>query len=558
MSTTPDFMTQLLQGSNGTDGSLYSPLMGLAAGLLAAGGPSRMPVSLGQALGQGLQTGQQFQSAGLQNAMQQLMLGRQQAYVRALMNGPPQNGGIPADTSAPQQQSQPQSDGLPQTPTSMAIDALASGKVTPDQARQMAQTPLEQLQQGSPNGNAIPISKDDADSLGTTIDNPLLRDPRISQPLWYAKMAAIGNDPQGQASWTAQARLQYDILANSPEYKAAVARETFLNTPQDLRQGGAIFDPLTRTWMAQNPRLPVGATLDSQGNVNLVPGATNAIFGSEQATARAGLFGKPATGIITSGPNTGAEYQSTVGDLTGRGGAGAITALPPAQSGGMADAGKAATDRANEAIEGQKDAQQQIAQLGQLETDLSALGTGPGKETQLAVNKGIASIAGFFGLQGYANTSLTNAAAARKTLVAMTAPAVRAMGAREPYQMVNFIKEGMASISNPEDANAIVTGMYRGLAEYKNDTGKFAGTWLNQNNGAGFQPGKGAWDSAWQNKADVSAYILENLPPFERDAIFKQAASNPQLAMELKRAQASASYLIQNGYLRDPNENNNE
>lgn len=69
----PDFLTRLTQSlGQGPN----SPLMGIAMGLLQAGGPSRMPTSFGQALGQGLQTGQQFQQAGLQNAMQRLMLGK--------------------------------------------------------------------------------------------------------------------------------------------------------------------------------------------------------------------------------------------------------------------------------------------------------------------------------------------------------------------------------------------------------------------------------------------------------------------------------------------------
>lgn len=55
--------------------------MGLAMGLLQAGGPSRMPTSFGQALGQGMQTGQQFQSQGVQAAMQQIELQKQKAQL---------------------------------------------------------------------------------------------------------------------------------------------------------------------------------------------------------------------------------------------------------------------------------------------------------------------------------------------------------------------------------------------------------------------------------------------------------------------------------------------
>lgn len=104
MSAPPDFITQLLQGNNpyGTNGALYSPAMGIAAKLLEMGGPQRMPVSLGQALGASLQQGQQFQTAGLQNAMQQLMLGKTGAQMQILQSAlnPTQ------DTQQPAQQAQ--------------------------------------------------------------------------------------------------------------------------------------------------------------------------------------------------------------------------------------------------------------------------------------------------------------------------------------------------------------------------------------------------------------------------------------------------------------------
>lgn len=65
---------------NPLDDSLYnsmnSPTMGLAMGLLSAGGPSSTPVSLGQALDQGLQTTRQYrgQGSGTQDQEQQRQL----------------------------------------------------------------------------------------------------------------------------------------------------------------------------------------------------------------------------------------------------------------------------------------------------------------------------------------------------------------------------------------------------------------------------------------------------------------------------------------------------
>lgn len=94
------FWARLNNGLN--SGSLMNdPLMGLAAGLLQAAGPSRMPTSLGQALGAGLQTGQQFQGAGIQNALQRIQLQQAiqgQQYFNSLLNP-----GGPTQQPTPQQ-----------------------------------------------------------------------------------------------------------------------------------------------------------------------------------------------------------------------------------------------------------------------------------------------------------------------------------------------------------------------------------------------------------------------------------------------------------------------
>lgn len=530
MSASPDFMTQLL-GQNG----LYSPTMGLAMGLLQAGGPSRMPVSLGQALGQGLQTGQQFQQAGLQNAMQQLMLGRQQAYVNALMQGPPSQVPQVAPQYAPQQNN---GVGLFSSPSDIQ-NALLQSPAKTDNA-----------------GTSPTITPQDAASIGAPVNSPLLNDPQIAQNLWYAKMAAMGGDSKGQESWTNQARLRYDMLSNSPDYQAMLEQAKSQVTPINVRQGGGVYIP-GRGLVYQLPRLPEGATIDASGNVSMAPGSANSIVQSQGSVGIGKLFGEPASYVNQSGatlPTT--EAGNIFGTtnpfsltLNGPQQSGRVTALPPSVTSGMTETGKAATERANTSIEQQKAAQQTIGQLGQLQANLEALGTGPGKETQLEVKKGLSSIGGFLGFPGLANADLTNAAAARKSIVNLTAPMVRAMGAREPFQMVNFIRDGMASISNPQDANQVVLGMLRGIAEYQNDTGKYAGDWLNKNNGAGFAPGQGAWDANWQKQADPGAYIFDNLPKFEQQSIINAAQKNPNLLAEIQRMAKSKKMLIQQGFM---------
>lgn len=539
MSMSPDNPSFLSRLSNGIDGTLnnvlYSPGIGVAAGLLDAGGPSRLPVSLGQAIGRGLLTGQQFQSAGLQNLGQRMALGQNLMRLQYMLNPP----------SMMPQSSQPSAPSMPSTPP------MPPGMLSPPgMSAPPSMPPVQPQVKAAPSPQAA-IQVDTRMPPEQMVTAPVNYADPMSDP-YYNYLA--GGARLGLPGWDTLAGQRQTFLLQQPGFQAAQERAKAQAQFYNIRQGGALMDA-SGNIIRQVPKLPEGATLNNDDTVSMVPGALGAIGASEKAAAQGGLYGKPAEGVIPSGPNAGGTYQTTVGDLrSGNAGMPNLTALPPAQSGGMADAGKAATDRANEAITQQLPAQQQLSQLAQLETNLNALGTGPGKETQLAVKKGLASVGGFFGVPGLANVDLTNAAAARKTIVGMVAPAVRAMGAREPYQMVSFIKDGMASISNPADANAIVIGMYRGLAQYRNDTGKFASTWLNYNNGAGFQPGQGAWDGVWQNRADPTAYILENLPAFERNAIFQQASRNPQLAAELKRAQASAPWLIKNGYLRDSGE----
>lgn len=131
----PDFLTRLQQ-SLGQD--INSPLMGLAAGLLNAGGPSRMPTSLGQALGAGLQTGQQFQQAGLQNALQRLQLGRTAAQMQLMQ-----------DALGVQSQQSPQQS----SPAPEATSPLGAALSQPNQASLFSQNPISTSMQPSPQGS---------------------------------------------------------------------------------------------------------------------------------------------------------------------------------------------------------------------------------------------------------------------------------------------------------------------------------------------------------------------------------------------------------------------
>lgn len=87
MSVPPDFMARLMAG---LQAGMNNPLLTTGIGMMGAAGPSKMPVSLGEALSGGLQQGQALQGGNLQNQMQQLQLRQAllgQQYFQGLLGG---------------------------------------------------------------------------------------------------------------------------------------------------------------------------------------------------------------------------------------------------------------------------------------------------------------------------------------------------------------------------------------------------------------------------------------------------------------------------------------
>lgn len=137
----PNFLQSLLGPNGSFSQGMNSPLMGIAMGLLQAGGPSRMPVSFGQALGQGMQTGQQFQQQGLQNAMQRLMLGRTGLQMNMLQDAMQPNQ--QPQTPQPQQATMPPVQGSVSQPGSFDI-SQGIGQTAPAQASTPQAAPTQQ------------------------------------------------------------------------------------------------------------------------------------------------------------------------------------------------------------------------------------------------------------------------------------------------------------------------------------------------------------------------------------------------------------------------------
>ena len=225
MSSSPDFMQQILQSLNS---SMYSPTMGLAAGLLQAGGPSRMPVSLGQALGQGLQTGQQFQQQGLQNAMQQLMLGKTGMQLNMLQNALAPDQNQPNNQQPiPQPQPAPQSPQIPQgtsLPPNLMPPTPGMAQATP---QAIAQQPTSQQ---STNTSVDPYS-----------DPVYLRNQKLAQVMDMMQ-------PGSGAGYAAAASQRIDYLTkNRPGLWATVPASDYQKYGVPPQEAGVTWQRNTQT-----------------------------------------------------------------------------------------------------------------------------------------------------------------------------------------------------------------------------------------------------------------------------------------------------------------------
>lgn len=217
-----------LGGANqyGQNGFLAQPGLQDAIGVLAASGPSRMPTNLGQVLAEGEMTSNQNRLSGMQNLFQGIALQRQLDYLRALSGGIPNTGtsstpGAPAPqpgSSQGQNSDTPQTDGNPLFMDSSQY--LAAPTHAPEVTSGGGSSPsgLGAAASGGGGGGAQPASGL-ASSLGVPSDDPILRDPTVQRDLALANAAP---DAATQGQWLTRARLDYDMRAGTPEYKARV------------------------------------------------------------------------------------------------------------------------------------------------------------------------------------------------------------------------------------------------------------------------------------------------------------------------------------------------
>jgi hypothetical protein len=258
-------------------------LLGMSQGLLSASGPSRIPVSMGQALGQGMQGMQQNAGNALQ--MQQQMM-RMQA-MQGLMGG---NAGA-AQPSGPQ--------GSPVTgaANSGPLSGLSAGMggYAPSAAPQAApqasggiygKSPQQLFQQG------LLMNLAGMQGGGDMMRIAVEHDPSLAaqMPTDITKMGVQGGMTRDQIQ-----------AANL----AGVGKANYI-APVNARPGAILRDPLTMQPMAFNPQIPTGGTptFDASGNViGIRPIAGAADITSQMAAAKTAGEGSalPYAGVDAQG-----------------------------------------------------------------------------------------------------------------------------------------------------------------------------------------------------------------------------------------------------------------
>jgi hypothetical protein len=264
-------------------------LLGMSQGLLSAAGPSRLPVTMGQALGAGMQGMQQ--NAGNAYALQKQML--QMQAMQGLMGG-----GTPA--------AQPPAAGIQGSPVmgsanSGPMSGLSAGmgSMAPTAAPQPAPQPAAQAGAGiygkSPQQlfqQGMLMNMAGMQGGGDLMRIAVEHDPTLAaqMPTDITKMGVQGGMTPDQIQ-----------AANA----SGVAKANYI-APLNARPGAIIRDPLTMQPMAFNPQIPTGGTptFDASGNViGIRPLAGAADITSQMAAAKTAGEGSalPYAGVDAQG-----------------------------------------------------------------------------------------------------------------------------------------------------------------------------------------------------------------------------------------------------------------
>lgn len=579
MALDPQSISALLSDPN------TAPYLGGAMGLLGSSGASRLPVTMGAAMGNALSGSQQYSQQVLQNELNRMMLGYK-SWLLGQMQGGQQT---PSQSITDLNQGKTPN----ATPNEQQLSNLNKSDTAPSPNTGnllLAPSPGSALQVPAPGQPSAPQANQQSDAQPQPSQQPGLF-PGMSPSERLTMLSGLFTDP---------GRLASTMYANNPAVKAAesalaidqqmMALATQNNDASSYRlwQTKAYNDAgaLKSTYggianvagMLPGESLAFGkpppGTNMINGRLVIAPGALPAIEQTEAAYARGQTFGHP---IPIVDPVTGATIGYTsAGQSMGYGvpvpelrmptngqqpappnpqQPAAITRAPvappvykigPAQATGQETIGKQATDQLTDAITQQATAQQSIAQLGELSANLGALNTSAAKPAQIAIEKLVNGIGTTLGMKPF-NVDVTNAQAAQKTIINFTAAATRVMGAREAYQVMDMIKQGYPSMANTPQANQIVAGMLHGLAEYANARGLAAQKWQAKY-GSGYVPGVGTFQGNWQKQASPLAFMMDSFPEFEQQAIVQAAQKNATLRYDLQQAAKSKAAMQKQGF----------
>jgi hypothetical protein len=259
-------------------------LLGMSQGLLSAAGPSRLPVTMGQALGAGMQGMQQ--NAGNAYALQKQML--QMQAMQGLMGG-----GAPQTAAPSGPQGSPVVGGANTGP--MSGLSAGMGSMAPTAAPQLAaqagsgiygKSPQQLFQQG------MLMNMAGMQGGGDLMRIAVEHDPTLAaqMPTDITKMGVQGGMTPDQIQ-----------AANA----GGVAKANYI-APLNARPGAIIRDPLTMQPMAFNPQIPTGGTptFDASGNViGIRPLAGAADITSQMAAAKTAGEGSalPYAGVDAQG-----------------------------------------------------------------------------------------------------------------------------------------------------------------------------------------------------------------------------------------------------------------
>ncbi|MEX3667995.1 hypothetical protein AB3X82_07305 [Paraburkholderia phenoliruptrix] len=243
-------------------------MLGMAQGLLAAAGPSRIPVSMGQALGSGFQGMQQGMQSAVQNQRQMMQLQAMQGLMGGGQSQQPQQSAPSYSSLYGPSSSAPGS--MPASGMGGSPDG-SSASGAPSPASIYGKTPQQLFQQG------MLMNMARIQGGGDLMRIAVEHDPTLAaqMPTDITKMGVQGGMTPEQIQ-----------AANA----SGVAKVNYI-APVNARPGAILRDPLTMQPMAFNPNIPAGGTpvFDASGNVvgiNSIPGA--AAVSRDMAAAQAG------------------------------------------------------------------------------------------------------------------------------------------------------------------------------------------------------------------------------------------------------------------------------